>query len=179
MASTCVIDALSNQEYAAILSDSVWLQPYKSAEERFRPMLETAFDNYQSILALKSPNPHPLNEMLKELKNLRLDGSYDAEYRRPSDFAFDRVEKLIRGSIPEIIAVSVSPNIYADGDGGIRIEWIVDNRELLLVIHALPNDKHYIYHESGDAHSVDYEVGIDNLRTYFMWLNNNDGSQRG
>ena len=60
--------------------------------------------------------------------------------------------------------------IYADGVGGLRVEWIRPDRELRLVVSRSQEGRSYLYHEQGADYAADYSPDIIKLGEWLHWL---------
>jgi hypothetical protein len=113
-----------------------------------------------------------LNDMFDQLDLLMKSGDYDDDFLSPTASAADRMRGLLeKSSVLLKIALPIG-TLYADGDGGLRLEWIRPDRELRLVIAASPEGRNYIYHEDGSNHGADYSPNVDKLSQWLNWLGN-------
>lgn len=64
--------------------------------------------------------------------------------------------------------------IYPDGDGGLRIDWTRQGRELRLVHRPSQERERYIYREFGDEYAIDYSVSPNTLANWLKWLKGNE-----
>ncbi|MDQ2730908.1 MAG: hypothetical protein M3Y56_04555 [Armatimonadota bacterium] len=77
------------------------------------------------------------------------------EEERPSSHAFTTASSLMTSA--RLLLKTGYPRavLSADGDGGIRIEWVSGEREVRLIIPANEHSKGYIYHQQGENPVVD------------------------
>lgn len=113
-----------------------------------------------------------LREMLKQLGSLTNPEDYDDEFVTPSTYAMNRVRDLLVEASERLSAAFPLGTIYADGVGGIRIEWIRPDQELRLIVSRLPVGRQYIYHEQRDEYAADYSPDSLKLSEWLKWLQN-------
>ena len=125
-------------------------------------------------LRLVSADIKHLSSILAQLGELH-GGPERDEYGilRPTDHAFNRTLSLL---IDTAIVAATRGNsvpygcVSTDSEGGVRIEWVGSMCSVHLVIPSAPQEKSYIYHESGDEYgtteSVNAEVLGDWLRVF-------------
>lgn len=110
-------------------------------------------------------------EMLSDLKaQLTGDSSLHEDYMRPSTYSIGKITELLLGARALLKNPFPRGMIFADGDGGIRIEWNYPHRELRLAIPYRLEDTAYIYHENGDKYDADYNVSTANLAHWLNWI---------
>jgi hypothetical protein len=97
-----------------------------------------------------------------------LEGLLQDDESKPTAYAYTRA----RGVIAEIYSHSIYPlpSILSDGDGGIVLDWVKENRNIRLVIRDNSDLPSYIYHQSGDDYDADYDLTTDSLKKWLDWL---------
>lgn len=94
---------------------------------------------------------------------------------KPSAHAFATAQNLITGSHPLLKIGFPRAIVSADGEGGIRIEWALGQREVRLIIPADEHGKAYIYHQQGTNPGVDSNPPTaDTLAGWLTWLASGD-----
>lgn len=63
-------------------------------------------------------------------------------------------------------------SVASDSEGGVRIEWYRDGREVRLVVPASEDGQPYIYHESGDVYSIERNPSASTLSRWLDWIAN-------
>ena len=103
-----------------------------------------------------------LTDLLSQLDALTEAEDYDDDFFSPTESAADRMRGFLEG-VSGLSTTVPAGTLYADGDGGLRLEWIRPDRELRLVISASPQGRSYIYHEQGDEYAADYSPTVSEL----------------
>lgn len=116
-----------------------------------------------------------LTELLTDLQEIIKADDYDDDFVKPSVNSINQTMKLILGAVSKIRKSFPVGNILTDGDGGLRIEWILEKKELRLSIPSQTVRKGYIYHESINSYGADYLLTSSNLAIWMDWLSTNDG----
>lgn len=111
-----------------------------------------------------------LTDLLNQLAALMEAEDYDDDFFSPTESAAARMRGFLEGVSGLLTTALPSGTLYADGDGGLRLEWIRPNRELRLVISAFPQGRSYIYHEQGDEYAADYSPTVSELGKWLNWL---------
>ncbi|MCA1623224.1 MAG: hypothetical protein LC768_17180 [Acidobacteria bacterium] len=98
-----------------------------------------------------------------------LDEEYDEDFLPPTDFAFSSVKKLLL-SINNFLGyeMSIPAFIVPDGEGGVRIEWKVNNKHLRL---ALSEKRMYLYFEHNSKYNGIPDFNAEQLVEKLRWLN--------
>lgn len=112
------------------------------------------------------------NDLFDQLDALMQSEDYDDEFHIPTGSASSRMRDLLEGASGHLRTALPLGTMYADGDGGLRLEWIRPDRELRLVVSASPEGRSYIYHEKGDEYAADYSPTVDALGRWLSWLGN-------
>jgi len=112
------------------------------------------------------------NDLFDQLDALMQSEDYDDEFHVPTGSAFSRMRGFLEGVSGHLKTALPLGTMYADGDGGLRLEWIRPDRELRLVVSASPEGRSYIYHEQGNDYAADYSPTADALSYWLNWLGN-------
>ncbi len=98
-----------------------------------------------------------------------LDEEYDEDFLAPTKFIFEATEKLLSG-INNFLGyeMPVPTFILPDGEGGIRIEWKLNNKHLRLV---LSEKRMYLYFEHKSKYDGIPNFKIEQLIEKLRWLN--------
>lgn len=120
---------------------------------------------YQSIRVTSG-----LSEMLDQLASLMQTEEGNEEFLAPTPQAAARMRALLEGASEFGPDAFPQGTICADGDGGLRLEWIRPRRELRLVIAASAQGRSYLYHEAGDDYGADYAPDAEKLGRRLDWL---------
>jgi len=123
-------------------------------------------------LSLAQVQPAGLEEMLNQLNLPMQSEEYDADFLSPTSDAIARMRSLLEGASYFLRSAFPPGTIYADGNGGLRLEWIRPDRELRLVISASAQGRSYLYHEAGADYGADYAPSADKLGRRLNWLEN-------
>ena len=123
-------------------------------------------------IQLPQVKPIGLNDLLGQLELIMKSEDYDNDFLSPTESAAARMQKFLKEASDLLRIAFPVGTIYADGDGGLRLEWIRPDRELRLVVSALPQGRNYIYHEQGDDYAADYAPTADKLGRWLNWLEN-------
>lgn len=97
---------------------------------------------------------------------------YDEEFLTPTNFAYQSILKFLDELSNSSTKILPLPNFIPDGEGGIRAEWEIRDRELRLVCPAKPDWKSYLYHEEGDSYNVEKDLKVGTFIKWFSWLLN-------
>lgn len=96
----------------------------------------------------------------------------DLKEDQPSEYAYNGTLKLISDAGRELglrfplASAAVGPN------RGLRITWSSGAREVRLVHGGGPENRSYIYSESGSDHGVDYDINGSRLAQHLLWAMN-------
>lgn len=98
-----------------------------------------------------------------------LDEEYDEDFLAPTKFIFEAVEKLL-SSVNNFLGyeMPVPTFIVPDGEGGIRIEWKLNNKHLRL---ALSEKQMYLYFEHSSKYNGIQDFNAEQLVEKLRWLN--------
>jgi hypothetical protein len=102
-------------------------------------------------------------ETLQRLLNVNDDDYSSEEEIPPTAHAVKTASQLLREANRKIKTNFPCGSVSTDDVGGIRIQWQGQNREVRLIIAALPEGRSYIYHEQGDDYGKEREVTSENL----------------
>ena len=127
---------------------------------------------FTGILKTSRVKPAGLDEMLHQLDSIMQLDDYAADFLIPTQEALTRMHNFLEGASDALVIAFPSGTIYADGNGGLRLEWIRPNRELRLVISASAQGKSYLYHEAGVDYGADYTPSAEKLGRRLNWLEN-------
>lgn len=94
---------------------------------------------------------------------------YNEEFLAPTKIVFDNAVKLLH-SINNFLSYEMPmPSfIVPDGEGGIRIEWKVENKHLRI---SLSEERFYLYFEHRSDYAVIEEFNAQELIEKLRWLN--------
>lgn len=108
---------------------------------------------------------------IDELK--RCDNEEDGDYIfKPSDYSENFVKDLLSSTYKLLSFSPPLPSVSSDGDGGLRIEWEKNNRDLRLVCPSKEEKEKYIYFEDGDESKIEKNIDEKTLASLLQWLNN-------
>ena len=98
-----------------------------------------------------------------------LDEEYGENFLAPTEFIFETVEKLL-SSINNFLGyeMPIPTFIVPDGEGGIRIEWKLNNKHLRL---ALSEKRMYLYFEHNSQYDGVPNFKVEQLIGKLRWLN--------
>lgn len=125
----------------------------------------------EEILSAKARR-EGLREMLRQLDALGVSEDYDDEFFAPTLEATHRVRDFLETASKHLKTPVPLGTVYADGVGGVRVEWIRPDQELRFVVSRLPDERQYIYHEQGEEYEADYSPDPFKLSEWLTWLKN-------
>lgn len=128
------------------------------------------FNSSLSPLRTSYVRPAGLSEMLGQLTALMKAEDYDEDYIKPTLDAATQMRCFLVAASGFLKIAFPLGTIYADGDGGIRLEWIRPDRELRLVVPASSSGRSYLYHEQGAEYGADYSPSVAELGSRLSWL---------
>lgn len=107
-------------------------------------------------------------ELLVYLAKLDDENDYDEDFLKPSKSATDKTRNILLQAYRGISDFSLLPKfVTADGDGGIRVQWRSETRELRLICSTEGALK--LYWQDGNNYDLE-EPTVTNLITRFEWL---------
>jgi len=107
-----------------------------------------------STIRIQSAEP-----LLRDLEAMLKEEDEPDFLHRPTQYAYDLTEQLIKDSYTHYIGSAPVPTIAPDGNGGATVEWrSADGGVVRLIIPARQNGKHYIYTKDLKRSHIDYEV---------------------
>jgi hypothetical protein len=111
-----------------------------------------------------------LNALLNQLDALMEAKDYDNDFLPPTENAAARMRGFLEDASGHLKTALPLGTMCADGDGGLRLEWVRPDHELRLVVSASPEGRSYIYHEQGSDYAADYSPTADSLSYRLNWL---------
>lgn len=107
-------------------------------------------------------------ELLVLLAELEDESDYDEEFLKPSKTATDTTRNVLLQAYRGHTNFSLLPKfVTADGDGGIRVQWQNEAKELRLLCSDEGELK--LYWQNGSEYGLE-EPKITNLISRFKWL---------
>ena len=123
-------------------------------------------------IQIEPSKPNGLSDLLDQLDLLVEAEDYDDDFRSPTESSVTRMRGFLEYAHGLLKIGFPVGTIYADGDGGLRLEWIRPDRELRLIVSASPQGRSYLYREQGDDYGADYAPNADELGKWLNWLDN-------
>ena len=155
------VDMANVRAFSASAGRSIELE--KILEQSLREAVD--FSNS----ALEENKQKTETELLVYLAKLDDESDYDEDFLKPSKSATDKTRNILLQAYRGISDFSLLPKfITADGDGGIRVQWRNDTRELRLICSTEGVLK--LYWQDGKDYDLE-EPTVKNLITRFKWLN--------
>ncbi len=114
--------------------------------------------------------PDGLSDLLNQLDLLAEAEDYDDDFQPPTESSVARMRDFLENADGPLKVAFPVGTVYADGDGGLRLEWIRPDRELRLVVSASPQGRTYLYHEQGDDYGADYAPSDGKVIRWLTWL---------
>ncbi len=106
--------------------------------------------------------------LLVSLAELEDESDYDEEFLKPSQFASDTMQNVLLQAYRNLSDFSELPKfVTADGDGGIRVQWRNNERELRLICSTTGELK--LYWQNGNNYDLE-EPSLTNLTKRLKWL---------
>lgn len=100
--------------------------------------------------------PHNQWESIsEELDKVMRDDDYDDDYLPPTEIAFKRVHDLLAEAYQRFGDNLIIPYFVPDGDGGLRVEWEYQGREVRLLWPAQDTNPGNIYFEEGEVCGIE------------------------
>jgi len=124
------------------------------------------------------PEDAGLSTLLSDLAELFQRDDYDEDFVRPTVHALKTTWGLLATAGTKLGSGIPLGTIYPYGNGGLRIEWIGQEKELRLSISPTAGGQSYIYYEVGDRYDADYNVSASNLANWLRWFNRNGRGAR-
>jgi len=107
-------------------------------------------------------------DLLVYLAKLDDESDYDEDFLKPSRLATNTTRNILLQAYRGVSDFSLLPKfVTADGDGGIRVQWRNETRELRLICSAEGALK--LYWQDGKNYDLE-EPTVTNLITRFEWL---------
>jgi hypothetical protein len=106
-----------------------------------------------------------------QLRDLLSDETnFDSECLAPTERSIEATLSLLANAALELYAPLPEGVLYPDGDGGLRVDWKQDNRQLRLVIHRASPSQDYIYHQEGTEYGLETNVSARQVAGWARWL---------
>lgn len=121
-------------------------------------------------IQIEPVKPSGLSDLLDQLDLIMEAKDYDDDSQPPTESSVVRMRGFLENANNLLKIAFPWGTIYADGDGGLRLEWIRPDRELRLIVSASPQGRSYLYHEQGDDYGADYAPSDGELRRWLNWL---------
>ncbi len=112
--------------------------------------------------------PSGLGNLLDQIDQLVK--AKDDDFQAPTESSVARMRGFLKNAAGLLKIAVPMGTVYADGDGGLRLEWIRPDRELRLIVSASLQGRTFIYHEQGDDYGADYAPNADGLSRWLTWL---------
>jgi hypothetical protein len=88
----------------------------------------------------------------------------------PSVYALDLALQLVERAGARVMTDSPVGSASSDVNGGIRVTWRSESRELRLVIPGTPNGQGYLYVHTGSKSEISAVLSFDTLAARLAWL---------
>ncbi len=105
-----------------------------------------------------------------DLLELLADDEDDEEQIKPTEYAFSRSLRLLLDTQALRLQSFPRASVTADFNGGIRLQWKANDRQLRVVIPSHVDGHHYLYHESGDLFEAMDDPSPVTLAEWLRWL---------
>lgn len=169
---------VSGTEVATIMQDFVMGGASKFPQ--WRPGRTTSVTSFEGQIAAEASNLpsasfrltgegisgtlHSINELTNEVDE---GDGYPAV---PSAYALGRACNLVERAGTLVMNESPAGSASSDVNGGIRVTWRSESRELRLVIPGTPAGRGYIYLRSGSESKISEDLSLDTLAARLAWL---------
>lgn len=108
---------------------------------------------------------------VEQLLELLLDVSnFDDEFLPPTQRAIEATLDTLYRAAGYCYFPLPAGHLYPDGDGGLRLDWQMGERQLRLVVHASDSSQDYLYHQKGTDYGVETGVTPYLLAGWICWL---------
>lgn len=101
---------------------------------------------------------------------MRDEDNFDEECLLPTERAIHAALVFLGDAAVELRTPLPEGALYPDGDGGLRIEWEQDERQIRLVIHRDSSSQDYIYHQERADYALEANVTAHQLAGWIRWL---------
>ncbi len=109
-------------------------------------------------------------ESLEErLNEVMQDDDYDEDYAAPSESAYTRTKNFLYEAYKVFADNLPIPYFVPDGDGGLRLRWLWQDREIRLLCPAQDTKPCHIYFEEGEIYGAE-EATLETFLNRMNWL---------
>jgi hypothetical protein len=157
-----------------ICVDFSHVRTFSAADGRLISLEEEAEQKRQEAMRLRrssventgQEHERKLFALLAELEN---EEDYDDDFLKPEQIAFAKTRNILSQSYRGLYNFSLLPQfVLADGDGGIRVEWRNEARELRLLCSETGGMK--IYWQENKDYDIEEIVTVPSLTARLEWL---------
>jgi hypothetical protein len=118
--------------------------------------------------ALEENKQKTERDLLVFLSELGDDSDYNGDFLKPSESATNATRNILLQAYRSLTDFSLLPKfITADGDGGIRLQWKNEARELRLICSEVAEFN--LYWQDGEKYSLEKPT-LQNLIARLKWL---------
>lgn len=161
--------------HSKTLKDETVPFPYKVPPYGYAFTRTDTGSSHDYNLALRSESVSAANALTSKeyqitrdrLRELKQD---EDEIDRPSNYAYDRTDRLLR-DLANLMGMQFPAAILATGPSqGIRLLWRRDARELRIIIGGSEASKSYLYRLESERSQIVYSLDPRTLQAYLNWL---------
>lgn len=134
-------------------SDSIW--NWDRALE-VRLIKSSRVHRQLGALSVSPMHVQSAEPLLRDLEAMSKEEDEPDFLNRPTPFAYETAEKLIRGAYSHYVGSAPLATLGPDGDGGVIAEWQSDQRIVRLIVAPNENAKTYIYRRANNESAVDH-----------------------
>lgn len=114
--------------------------------------------------------PEGIKRIFAEFDTIINDNSYDDEYKKPTDYSVRMMAVILLQSVVGLEIHYPVGDLYADGTGGLRIDWRNGEKQVRLVVPANEDRNIYIYYQNKEDFNGCYDVSGQLLKKFLGWL---------
>ena len=107
--------------------------------------------------------------VLGQLDAVMQDDDYDEDYLAPTESAYGRIKTFLHEAYKAFGEKLQMPYFTPDGDGGLRLRWIVAGREVRLLCPAEADKPCHVYFEEGEDYGAE-QATADIFLNRLKWL---------
>lgn len=133
------------------------------------PVLEQSTSS-TSLYVSVAWNTRELSLLMAKLMALFQDDEYDNDFLRPTIYALTRVGRWLIKVNSIILELPSDGYVSTTGDGGLRIEWVKDDKRVHLIVSPDPFGNSYIYHQDNIGYGADKNISPYAIAKWLNWL---------
>jgi hypothetical protein len=126
----------------------------------------------EAYMPIATPLGENLKKILADLDAVVADvEEYDRFFRAPTGYAVASMQTLLLQANKYVCNDFPIGAVYADGYGGLRLEWKQPGHKVRFAVPADAGGKMYLYHYSDMEEETNFSVSAQSLGYRLNWLN--------